>query len=573
MDHSIIDRFRPACKGHRQHHKIRTGNRKKRRAVFGSGLSVWGSMTEKQFDVVIVGAGFAGLYLLHRLRKMGLSACALEAGSGVGGTWYWNRYPGARCDIESMQYSYQFSDELQQEWEWSERYAPQPEILKYAEHVADRFDLRRDIVLNTNVKSARYDEAQALWILEDGNGGETRGRYCIMATGCLSVPNRPKFKGLESFAGPVYHTGAWPHEKVDFTGKRVGVIGTGSSSIQSIPVIASEAARLIVFQRTANYSIPARNGPIDRERVKRVKAAYPEMRARAKTTLPGIDAQYNTRSALEATPEERETEYERRWQEGGLTFNGAFGDLMLSTEANETAAEFLRSKIRGIVKDPDVAELLCPKNIFGGKRLCVDSGYFETFNRDTVTLVDVKTNPIEEITSNAIRVAGNDYEIDALVIATGFDALTGAILNVDIVGRHDQHLRDKWAEGPRSYLGLAVSGYPNLFTVTGPGSPSVLTNMLPTIEQHVDWICDCIGYMQAHDLAVIEADQAAEEAWVEHVRELAEAALKTTTNSWYMGANVEGKPRVFMPYLGGFPEYIRRSEQVAADGYQGFRLR
>ncbi len=529
-------------------------------------------MAENKFDVVVVGAGFAGLYLLHRLRKMGLSACALEAGGGVGGTWYWNRYPGARCDIESMQYSYQFSDELQQEWEWTERYAPQSEILKYAEHVADRFDLRRDIVFNTKVTSARYDEAEALWVLEDRNGGHTKGRFCIMATGCLSVPNRPNFKGLETFSGPVYHTGSWPHDRVDFTGLRVGVIGTGSSAIQSIPVIAGEAAHLFVFQRTANYSIPAHNGPIDAERVKKVKANYPEMRARAKTTLPGIDARYNTASALEATPEELRAEYERRWQEGGLTFNGAFGDLMLSKEANKTAADFVRAKIREIVRDPDVAEMLCPTNIIGGKRLCVDSGYFETFNRDTVTLVDVRSTPIEEITADAVRVGGRDHEIDALVIATGFDAMTGAILNVDIVGRDGRRLRDKWADGPRSYLGLAVSGYPNLFTVTGPGSPSVLTNMLPTLEQHVDWISDCIGYMEARGLASIEADRDAEDDWVDHVREISDAALKTTTNSWYLGSNVAGKPRVFMPYLGGLPEYIRRSEQVAADGYEGFTL-
>ena len=391
-------------------------------------------MTEDSFDVVIVGAGFAGMYLSHRLRGMGLSARILEAGDDVGGTWYWNRYPGARCDIESLQYSYQFSDELQQEWDWSERYATQPEILGYAQHVADRFDLRRDIQFDTRIESATFDEAAAQWTLVAEDGNQTSGRFCVMATGCLSVPNWPNIQGLRSFAGPTYHTATWPHEKVDFAGQRVAVIGTGSSAIQSIPLLAREAAHLYVFQRTPNYSIPAHNARLDPDRVADVKAHYSEIRAKAKQTSPGIYAQFNPGSALEVTPEERRAEYERRWREGGLTFMGAFGDLMLSKEANDSAADFVRSKIREIVEDPAVAEKLCPRNIIGGKRLCVDSDYFATFNRENVTLIDVKEHPIEEITADAVRADGREIEIDALVIATGFDAMTGAVTAIDIRG-------------------------------------------------------------------------------------------------------------------------------------------
>ncbi|MHC4067376.1 MAG: flavin-containing monooxygenase [Planctomycetota bacterium] len=520
--------------------------------------------------MAIVGAGFAGMYMLHRLRGLGFTARVIEAGSGVGGTWYWNRYPGARCDIESMQYSYQFDDALQQEWEWSERYSPQPEILTYAEHVADRYDLRPDIQFNTRVKAARYDEAASQWTLETEDGGRTVGRFCVMATGCLSVPNWPKIEGLKRFAGPTYHTALWPHEKVDFTGKRVAVIGTGSSAIQSIPLIAREAAQLYVFQRTPNYSIPAHNAPLDPERVKEIKADYAAMRARAKRTHPGIDRPFNKGDALDAALEERQAEYERRWQEGGLTFMGAYGNLMLRKEANDTAANFVREKIRDIVKDPQVAETLCPTNIIGGKRLCVDTDYYATYNRDNVTLIDVKARPIEEITATAVRAHGRDFAIDVLVIATGFDAMTGALMRIDIRGRGDTSLRERWADGPSSYLGLAMADFPNLFTVTGPGSPSVFTNMLPTIEQHVDWIADCLAYMKARNYTAIEAEGDAEKVWWEHVQDVAVEGLKATTDSWYLGANVSGKPRVFMPYYGGFPAYCRRCEEVVASGYQGF---
>lgn len=527
-------------------------------------------MTERHYDVAIVGAGFAGMHLIHRLRQLGFSVRCFDKASGVGGTWYWNRYPGARCDIESMQYSYQFDEDLQLDWNWTERYAAQPEILEYANHVADRFDLRRDITFSCEIASAHYDDAAQHWELRDATGVIATARYCVMATGCLSAPNRPRIKGLERLAGPVYHTGTWPHEKVDFTGQRVAVIGTGSSAIQSIPHIAREADTLHVFQRTANYAVPAHNGPLDPEWVKTIKANYSEMRARAKTTLGGIDAVYNTEPALKATPAEREAEYERRWREGGLGFLGGFGDLMLSKKANDTVADFVRAKIRKAVKDPAVAEKLCPTNIIGGKRLCVDIGYFETYNLDHVNLIDLNEEPIEEITEIAIHAGGNDIEIDAIVIATGFDAMTGALMNIDIRGRDQIRLQDKWAKLPIAYLGLAMAGFPNLFTVTGPGSPSVLTNMLPSIEQHVEWICDCLSEMRTEGHTVIEAQGKAEQAWTDHVRDVSDPALKSTTGSWYLGSNVPGKPAVFMPYLGGLPAYTEKCQQVVANGYEGF---
>ena len=524
-------------------------------------------------DAVIVGAGFGGMYMLHRLRGLGFKARVFEAGSGVGGTWYWNRYPGARCDVESVQYSYQFDETLQQEWDWSERYAAQPELLRYANHVADRFDLRRDMQFDTRVLAATFDEADGSWTIETSDGARTRARFCIMATGCLSSVNMPKFEGIERFRGDRYHTGHWPHEGVDFTGKRVAVIGTGSSAVQSIPIIAEQAKHLYIFQRTASYAIPAHNAPLDPEFVRQVKENYPAMRARAKQTMTGIDFDYSDRKALETPPSGRADEYEKRWQRGGLSFLGAFQDLMVSREANDTAADFVCSKIREKVSDPIVAELLSPKNTIGCKRLCIDIGYYETFNRENVELIDVSEAPIEAITENGVRVGGKEYEVDAIVFATGFDAMTGALLKIDIRGRKGLPLRQKWSEGPRTYLGVAMAGFPNLFTITGPGSPSVLTNMLPTIEQHVDWIAGVIEHMRAKELAVIEPEAGAEEAWVGHVGDLAGNTLRYTCSSWYLGVNIPGKPRVFMPYIGGFPKYVEHCNKIAANGYEGFALR
>ena len=522
-------------------------------------------------DVIIVGAGFAGLYMLHLARGLGLKARVLEAGDGVGGTWYWNRYPGARCDVESMEYSYQFCPELEQEWEWTERYAPQPEILRYANHVADRFDLRDDIQFDTRVTAATFDDRSGTWAVETDDSGTLETRFVVMATGCLSSANTPAIKGIDDFKGPIYHTGTWPHDDVDFTGLRVGVIGTGSSAIQSIPIIAEQADELIVFQRTPNYAVPAQNHPLDPAYQRNVKAHYGELRARARQTKNGVDTRPNDVSALAVGDDERRAEYEARWDYGGLPFMAAFNDLLIRQDANDTAREFLCGKIHEIVDDPAVAALLSPTNVVGCKRLCVDTGYYATYNRDNVTLVDVSESPVEQITPDGLIVGNRSYALDAIVMATGFDAMTGALLKVAIQGRDGERLQDKWAAGPRTYLGLMSAGFPNLFMVTGPGSPSVLTNMLPSIEQHVEWIAGCLGYLAEHGHDRIEPTPDAEDDWVDHVNDLADHTLYPTCNSWYLGANVPGKPRVFMPHI-GYPTYVRRCEQVVAKGYKGFAL-
>ena len=528
----------------------------------------------ESYDVVVVGAGFAGMYMLHRLRGLGLSARVYEQGGDVGGTWYWNRYPGARCDVESMQYSYSFSDELQQEWEWSERYAPQPEILKYANHVADRFKLRGDIELNTRVDRAVFDEGSHSWAVTTSDGKTVTAQYVILATGCLSNARMPDIKGLSGFKGKVYHTGHWPHEQVDFTGLRVGVIGTGSSAIQSVPVIAEQASHLTVFQRTANFSIPARNAPLTKQERDSFRSNYPEIRRFAREEARnGIYTDMPDRGALDDGDNERRSKYEARWTRGGLTFMSVYNNLALDKAANDTAADFVREKIAEIVRDPETAKLLQPNNHpIGTKRICIDSDYFATFNRPNVTLVDIRTDPIEEILPNAVRSGGRDYEVDALVLATGFDAMTGSVAKIEIRGRGGQTLNQKWAEGPKTYLGLMTNGFPNLFIITGPGSPSVLSNMIVSIEQHVDWIADCLGYMRDRGLEAMEATQEAEDNWVAHVNEVAHGTLYPQANSWYMGANIPGKPRIFMPYIGGVGTYRQICDDVAAKGYEGFAM-
>jgi len=527
----------------------------------------------EEFDAIIVGAGFAGLYMLHRLRGLGLTARVYETGAGVGGTWYWNRYPGARCDVESMQYSYQFSDELAQEWSWSERYSAQPEILRYANHVADRFDLKKDIQFNTKVVSARYDEKNARWDVETEGGAHAGARFLIMATGCLSATNFPAIKGRESFAGATYHTSRWPHEGVDFTGKRVGVIGTGSSAVQSIPLIAREAKHLFVFQRTPTYSIPAHNKPLDREEEARIKADYRGFRARIAQTAFDVDGAFSETPTFSVGEEERRKVYEDKWAYGGLAYLGAFGDLVFDIKANETAQEFVRGKIREIVKDPKVAADLMPDHAVGTKRLCIDTGYYETFNRPNVTLVNLKRTPIEEITQDGIRTSDMLYELDAIVFATGFDAMTGALNRIDIRGVKGEKLKDAWVAGPKTYLGIATVGFPNLFMIAaGPGSPGVLSNMIPSIEQHVNFITGIISHMGERQLARIEPTEEAQEAWVAHVNEVAAPTLFPSTNSWYVGANIPGKPRIFMPYIGGYPVYVEKCKDVAAKNYEGFAL-
>ncbi|WMT77782.1 NAD(P)/FAD-dependent oxidoreductase [Bradyrhizobium sp. Ash2021] len=533
--------------------------------------SVSGKASET-YDVVVVGAGFAGMYMLHRLRKQGMTARVYEQGDGVGGTWYWNRYPGARCDVESMQYSYSFSDELQQEWDWSERYAPQPEILKYANHVADRFNLRPDIQFNTRVERAEFDESAGVWSVATSGGKTVTAKYVVLATGCLSNAKMPDIRGLDGFKGKVYHTGHWPHEAVDFTGQRVAVIGTGSSGIQSVPIIAEQASHLTVFQRTANFSIPARNAVLTEDERQRFREKYPEIRRFAREEARnGIYTDLPDRGALDDGDNERRAKYESRWSKGGLTFMSVYNNLALDKTANDTAADFVREKIAEIVKDPQTAKLLQPNNHpIGSKRICIDTDYFATFNRANVTLVDIKSSPIEEITANAVRAGDKDFEVDALVLATGFDAMTGSVAKIDIRGRNGQALNQKWAEGPKTYLGLMSAGFPNLFIITGPGSPSVLSNMIVSIEQHVDWIADCVAYMRNHGLQTMEADKDAEDKWVAHVNEVAYTTLYPQANSWYMGANVPGKPRIFMPYIGGVGPYRQICNDIAAKGYEGF---
>jgi cyclohexanone monooxygenase len=528
--------------------------------------------TGTHFDAVVVGAGFAGMYMLHRLRGLGFTARLFEAGGGVGGTWYWNRYPGARCDVESMQYSFSFSEELDQEWSWSEKYSPQPEILAYANHIADRFDLRRDIVFDTRVTRATFDESAKRWQIETDRGDKVTAQFCIMAVGCLSSPNRPRFEGIDDFKGPIYHTGEWPHEGVNFTGLRVGVIGTGSSAIQSIPIIASQAKALTVFQRTATWSVPAWNEALTPEYLKAAKANYPALRAKARARPTGFYFPFNMKPALEASPEERETLYEEAWERGGLPFLGAFGDLLFEKAANDTIADFARKKIKSIVKDPATAELLCPENVFGCKRLCVDTGYFETYNLPHVKLVDVSKKPIDRFTANSIVVDGTEYPVDAIVSATGFAAMTGSFDKIAITGRNGLTLSEKWRAGPRAYLGLASAGFPNMFMITGPGSPSVLASMIQAIEQHVDWMVDCLGHMRDVGAATIEARLEDEGAWVEHVNEVSKVSLRSTCSSWYVGTNIPGRPRVFMPYIGGFPIYVQKCNEVMSSGFDGFVL-
>ena len=527
------------------------------------------------FDAIVVGAGVGGLYAIHRLRKLDLKVRAFEAGGGVGGTWYWNRYPGCRCDVESLEYSYSFSDELQQEWHWPERYGTQPEILRYIDHVADRFDLRRDIEFNTRVKQAVFDSDTNTWTVTTDKGTAATARFCVMATGNLSTPRTPNYPGLQSFKGKWYHTGLWPHEGVDFTGLRVGVIGTGSSGVQSIPIIAKQAKHLYVFQRTANFSLPARNAPMNRDKESAHKAHYPERRRAAFDTPFGI-AGYPApvKSALDATEEERLCAYEAKWAEGGsISFLYSYTDLLINKESNETASEFARRKIRATVKDPKTADLLCPNDHpIGTKRLILDTDYYETYNRDNVTLVDIRRKPIREITPTGLRTVDSDYLLDAIVFATGFDAMTGAMKEIDIHTDAGMSVREKWEHGPRTYLGIMVARFPNLFMITGPQSPGVKSQMILACEQHVDWIANCMQYLRDHGLSRIEAEEGAEDAWVQHNNAVADRTLYPLANSWYVGANIPGKPRVFMPYVGGVAAYKKKCDEIAVKGYEGFRL-
>lgn len=531
------------------------------------------------YDVVVVGAGFSGMYLVKKLRDLGLNFVILEQGGDVGGTWYWNRYPGARCDIPTVEYSYSFDKELEQSWDWQELMAAQPEILTYANQVADNYDLRDAMRFNTRVASADFDENENSWTVVTDTGDEYLARYFIMATGCLSVPNWPDIKGREDYAGRTIHTGLWPHEKVDFTGLRVGIIGTGSSAVQSIPEIAATAKQLKVFQRTPVYTFPAGNHPLDDDFRADIKARYEDIRETQRGSLGGM-AMFGVMGRLQEVGTEKiadctEEERDRRLTEEGLPSLRRYADVGLDLEANEMACDLYRRHIADIIDDPGTAEALMPRGYpMGCKRQVVDIGYYEAFNRDNVSLIDLRKDPIVRINESGVCTAGGQHDVDVLIYATGFDAMTGAINNVSISGRSGTKLKDKWENGPRSYLGLQIAGFPNLFTVTGPGSPSVLSNMLVSIEQHCDWITDCIHHLNSNGLNTIEAEQQAEDQWVKHVFEVADGTMLTapSCSSWYLGVNIPGKPRVFMPYVGGVGNYRAKCSSVAANGYEGFRL-
>ena len=530
--------------------------------------------TRVDLDVAVVGAGFAGLYMLYRLRGLGLRARIFERGPDVGGTWLWNAYPGARCDIESVDYCYSFSGDLLAEWRWTERYATQPEILSYLRHVTGRFGLRREIQFGTRVTALRYDEPGNRWMVCTAGGDEVSARHCVLAVGNLSSAKRPAFQGLERFRGEWHHTAHWPESGAGLAGKRVGIVGTGSTAIQALPQIAKQAERVYVFQRTPNYSMPAQNRPLPPGELDEVIRGYRARRREAEESDAGVPVAPPQRSALEVTAQERRRMYGHGWRRGGINaLSYAFTDYFTDERANFTAQEFAREKIRGIVRDPAVAQMLCPTHHIGTKRTCVDIGYFETYNLPHVELVDVRSAPITGVTPCGLVTTRAEYELDVIVFAVGFDAITGALLEIDIRGRGGQTLAARWAGGPRTYLGLCVAGFPNLFMITGPGSPGVLSNMVVSIEQHVDWISDCLAYLHARGVERIEASAEAESAWVRHVSELADATLyPRAPTSWYVGANIPGKPRVFMPYVGGCGRYRREAGEVAKRGYGGFAL-
>ena len=527
-------------------------------------------------DAVIVGAGFSGLYQLYSLRdKLKLKAAVLEAGDGVGGTWYWNRYPGARCDSESHSYCYYFNRELLNEWQWSERYPGQAEILRYLNFCADKLDLRQDIYLNQRVDQAVWDEASARWQVRCGTGLMVEARYLITAVGCLSSANRPTINGMSVFGGEVYHTGEWPHDGVDFSGKAVVVVGTGSTGIQAIPVIAAEARQLTVLQRTPNFSVPARNGPLDEDFHPSFRKEIDDWHQKMLASRHGHPWSAPPRKLCKTPEDERNAILEEAWRIGGLRFRESFDDVLLDERSNNLMSDFIRSKIRGIVNDAETAARLLPlDHPFGTKRPPIDTNYFETYNRDNVELVDIRPNPIDCIDEDGVKLAdGAHIPADIIVFATGFDAMSGALLKMGIVGRNARALAEAWKDGPKTYLGLSVHGFPNMFTITGPGSPSVLTNMPRSIEQHVDWITATLQYAEASGVRLIEAEDDAMRKWTDHVTDAANKTLLPKANhSWYLGANVPGKPRVFMPYAGGLDKYRAHCDDVAGNGYAGFRL-
>jgi cation diffusion facilitator CzcD-associated flavoprotein CzcO len=532
------------------------------------------------FDAIVIGAGFSGLYALHRLRELKVRTRVLEMAENVGGTWLFNRYPGARCDIESIEYSYSFSDEIQQEWVWTETMPAQPEVEAYLNFVADRLDLRRDIQFDTEVVAMSFDEQAAAWVVSTAAGQLFTARFVVAATGILSVPLEPDIAGMDTFAGTSLSTSRWPKEDAELTGKRIGVIGTGSSGVQLIPVVAGQAGHLHVFQRSAPFTLPWRVRRFEPGELDEMKAHYHEIRA-AQREHPIGAARLSAFSVLldmlgspplkSASREEQLRAIAERGVMGALNW----GDVFFDIDANRMAAQLYGEAVARIVKDPQTAASLVPSHPFACKRPIIDQGYYETFNRDNVTLVDLRNEPIREVTPTGIRTEQRCYELDVIIYATGFDAMTGALSRIDIRGRDGMSLREFWAaEGPLSYLGLAVAGFPNLFTIQGPGSPSPATNFVTALEQHVEWIGDCITYLRASGIRTIEALATAQQEWIDHATALVAPTVLVhpSCNSWYNGGNVPGKKRMYMGYTGGIPEYRRRCAEIAAGGYTGFKL-
>ena len=532
------------------------------------------STASKPLDILIVGAGFSGMYLLHRLRNLKFDVRIVEAAPEVGGTWWHNRYPGLRCDVESLEYQYSWSDELRREWRWSERFSAQPEILEYAKFVADRLDLRRDIHFGVRVERAVWNDETHMWTATLSDGSRATARHLVFATGALATPRMPDIPGVENYEGRIIHTAQWPAQGVDFTGKSVGLIGTGSSGLQVAPQIAQQAAKLHIFQRSPAYSIPARNRALTEGDYKSFFENIEEFDALAMAQKGGIVVANPKLGVQDVTPEQRERMLGERWEEGGaFTFLATFKDVQMNETSNQLVADFVRDRIREIVKDPALAEKLCPKYLIATRRTCVDIGYYEMFNCDNVELVDVSEDRIAAFTQKGVRLAsGKEYALDAIVLATGYDAMTGALLAVDVIGRNGLAAKTAWENGPRNLLGLMIAGFPNMFTVTGPGSPSVLANVIRAIEHHVDWLSNCFEYLRRENIACIEADEHAQDAWVQHVNQLADRTLFPRTPSWYIGADIPGKPKVFMPYAGGLPAYREHADRVARNGYEGFRL-
>ncbi len=524
-------------------------------------------------DVIIIGTGFAGVYGLHRIREAGFRVIAVEAGDDVGGCWYWNRYPGLRCDVDSLEYSYAFSEELQNEWRWSERYAPQSEIQSYIAFAADKLDLRKDIQFNTRISAATYNNDAGNWSLETEAGETLRARYVVMATGCLSVPNKPDIPGLDDFGGQLVHSVQWPKEKLDLSGKNVAVIGTGSTGVQMIPLLAKEAKHLTVVQRTPAFCVPARNQQWSDERIEFWRQNFRELRETARNSRAGVLHEYGLLPAAAIRPEDQIADLERRWIKGGPNVLYGFNDLLMNHDTNELVSDFLRGKIADAVDDPEIAKKLMPYEYpVGTKRVCVDTGYYETYNRDNVSLVDLRSEKLQQIEKDGIRTEEGFYPVDVLIMATGYDAMTGALLAIDIRTSEGKSLRTEWGKGPQTYLGLGIAGFPNMFVVTGPGSPSVFSNMVLSVEHDMDWIANCLDHLRGKDFPSFEADPNAQEAWMDHVDEVARGTLLNRAASWYRGANIEGKPQKFMPYVGGVNTYQKKCRDIADNGYEGFLI-